>query len=111
MFNTKEQHTSQEETRQNIISDMVKKRNSIVPDFANASMMERGYYGFTFCPSYISFILCNNEEDSLCILGRAKRSLDLWSLVPKESQKSRARRRFEDYAEIYADNGHMYIEL
>lgn len=31
MFNTKEQHTSQEETRQNIINDMVKKRNSIVP--------------------------------------------------------------------------------
>ena len=31
MFNTKEQNISQEETRQNIINDMVKKRSSIVP--------------------------------------------------------------------------------
>lgn len=31
MFKTKEQHISQDEIRQIIISDMVKKRNSIVP--------------------------------------------------------------------------------
>ena len=50
MFNTKEQHTSQEDTRQNIINDMVKKRNSIVPESSLISMMMRGYCG----PSLLS---------------------------------------------------------
>ena len=44
-------YTSQEEVRRNIIKDMVKKRNSIVPS-ALTSMKERGYYGLSLLSQY-----------------------------------------------------------
>lgn len=47
-----DQHISQEEIRRIIISDMVKKRNSIVPNFPLTSMKERGYYGLSLLPQY-----------------------------------------------------------
>lgn len=62
-----DQYISQEETRR-IISDMVKFRIPLV-------------------------ILYNIEVDSLCILGRAKRPLDLWSLVPKGAKESSTQSR------------------
>ena len=52
MFNTKEQNISQEETRQNIINDMVKKRNSIVPEFSLTSMMVPGYCGISILSQF-----------------------------------------------------------
>ena len=44
------QYVSQEEVRRIIISDMVKKRNSIVPNSALTSMKERGHCGLPFLP-------------------------------------------------------------
>ena len=52
MFNTKEQHISQDETRRIIISDMVKKRNSIVPESSLTSMMVPGYCGLSLLPQF-----------------------------------------------------------
>ena len=43
-----EQHIPQDEIRRIIISDMVKKRNSIVPDPTLTYMKGHGYYGLSF---------------------------------------------------------------
>lgn len=52
MFNTKEQHISQEGTIRIIISDMVKKGDSIVSDFPLTSMMVRSFCGHSLMPQY-----------------------------------------------------------
>ena len=52
MFNTKEQHTSQEGTIRIIISDMVKKGDSIVSYFPLTSKMVRSYCGHSLMPQY-----------------------------------------------------------
>ena len=43
---------SQDEVRRIIINDMVKKRNSIVPDSTLTSMKERDYYGLSLRSQY-----------------------------------------------------------
>lgn len=47
-----DQHILQEEVRRIIISDMVKKRNSIIPYPPLTSMKERGYYGLSLLSQY-----------------------------------------------------------
>ena len=47
-----EQFIPQEETRRIIISDVVKKEDSIVSYSALTSMKERGYYGLSFLSQY-----------------------------------------------------------
>lgn len=47
-----DQYIPQEEVRRIIISDMVKKRNSIVPNPTLTFMKERDYYGLSFLSQY-----------------------------------------------------------